>query len=407
MASLRLSVGGKFASERAHRACFLDRTRRKLYKNWIASRCQDICCLRCLRGRTVVVFETTAHYYRFFANESRRGGSPLYEKLSLGIADSPALQSLTARRRRGQPSANLLFGAVQYLLLGGIDDPLKDYYPSLGGTRPADDRAFGLFAAFCIAHEAEIVDIISRRATNTNEVGRSALLLPAFDFLARGTGAPLGIVEIGSSAGLNLNFDRYGYRYTDAQGAAKLERWTDAPFVLSCVLEGPGVPQLGERPPAVGSRIGLELYPTDVGDPSERRWLKALVWPERLDRLAKLDGALKVAALHPPPPARGGDAVSNLAAALAAIPSGRVRCVYHTVMAYQLSGEQHKRIHEILFEASKTAPVWRVTVEGEVAQPNPTETFNPLKVSRYFKGERQVKTLAVCDPHGLSMEWKG
>jgi hypothetical protein len=354
----------------------------------------------------VVVFETNAHYYRFFANESRRGGSPLYEALSLGIADSPALQRLTAGRRRGQPSANLIFGAVQYLLLGGIDDPLKDYYPSLGGTRPADDRAFGRFAAFCAAHEAEIVDIISRRATNTNEVGRSALLLPAFDFLARGTGAPLGIVEIGSSAGLNLNFDRYGYRYTDEQGAAKLERWTDAPFVLSCVLEGPGVPQLGELPPPIGSRIGLELYPTDVSDPNEQRWLKALVWPERLDRLAKLDGALKVAALHPPP-VRGGDAVSNLAVALAEIPSGHVPCVYHTVMAYQLSGEHHKRIHEILFEASKTAPVWRVTVEGEVAQPNPTETFNPLKVSRYFKGERQVKTLAVCDPHGLSMEWKG
>ncbi len=354
----------------------------------------------------MAVFETSAHYYRFFANESRRGGSPLYEKLSLGIANDQALQRLTAARKKGQPAANLVFGAVHYLLLGGIDDPLKDYYPSLGGTRPADDRAFPLFAAFCRAHEVELVDIISKQATNTNEVGRSALLLPAFDMVARESGTSLGLVEIGSSAGLNLNFDRYGYRYTDAKGAPKLERWTDARFVLSCVLEGPGVPVLGKLPPPVASRIGLELYPIDVSGEDERRWLKALVWPERIDRLAKLDGALKIAAVHPPR-IRGGDAVANLAAALGEIPADQARCVYHTVMSYQLSGEQLKRINEILFAASKTAPVWRVTVEGEVAHPNPTETFNPLKVSRYFNGERRISTLAVCDPHGLSMEWKG
>lgn len=353
----------------------------------------------------MVVFETSAHYYRFFANESRRGGSPLYERLSLGIAESPELQRLAAGRKKGQPAANLIFGAVQYLLLGDIDDPLKDYYPSLGGKRAADDGAFDLFAAFCSAHEAELAEIISKRATNTNEVGRSALLLPAFDLLARETGTPLGLVEIGSSAGLNLNFDRYGYRYTDEKGTPRLERWTDAQFVLSCVLEGSAIPPLGQFPPPVGSRVGLELYPTDGRDANEQRWLKALVWPERLDRLAKLDGALKVIVAHPPR-IRGGDAVANLASALAEIPSNQTPCVYHTIMGYQLNGDQHTSINNTLFAASMTKPVWRITVEGEVAHSNPTETFNPLKVSRYFNGERRVITLAVCDPHGLSMEWK-
>jgi hypothetical protein len=180
----------------------------------------------------MAVFETSAHYFRFFANESRRGGSPLYEQLALGIADNPALQVMAARRKKGQPPANLILGAVHYLLLKGVDDPLKDYYPSVGGTRPVDDKAFGLFAAFCRTHEAELVDIISTRATNTNEVGRSALLTPAFDIIARTAKAPLALIEIGSSAGLNLNFDRYGYRYTDEQGAPKLERWTDASLSL-------------------------------------------------------------------------------------------------------------------------------------------------------------------------------
>jgi hypothetical protein len=159
-------------------------------------------------------------------------------------------------------------------------------------------------------HQAELVDILSERAANTNEVGRSALLLPAFDMIARAANAPLGFIEIGSSAGLNLNFDRYGYRHTDEQGVSKLERWTDASLVQSCVPEGPRVPSLGKLPPPVASRIGLELYPIDVTAENDRRWLKAFVWPERTDRLAKLEGALKIAAVHPPR-IRGGDAVSN------------------------------------------------------------------------------------------------
>lgn len=353
----------------------------------------------------MTVFETGAHYYRFFANESRRGGSPLYERLSLGIAEHTAIQILAARRKRGQPPANLIFGAVHYLLLGGADHPLKDYYPSAGGTRSVDDRAFAHFVDFCRIHQAEIVDIIAKRVTNTNEVGRSALLIPAFDMLARQAEAPLGLVELGSSAGLNLNFDRYGYRYVDEDGRPKLERWTDAAFVLSCRLEGAGLPSLGQHPPAVASRLGLELCPIDVSNEDDRRWLRALVWPERTDRLTKLEGALKVAAVHPPP-IRGGDAVANLASALQDIPPDLTRCVYHTVMSYQLTAEQFKDINDILLSASRMAPLWRLSVEGEVSSRNPSATFNPLKVSRYYNGERTTSTLAVCDPHGLSMKWR-
>jgi hypothetical protein len=80
--------------------------------------------------------------------------------------------------------------------------------------------------------------------------------------------------------------------------------------------------------------------------------------------------------------------------------------VYHTVMIYQLSSEQFKRINDILVAASKTAPVWCVSVEGELALPNSRATFIPLKISRYRNGERKTLTLAVCDPHELSMEWK-
>lgn len=353
----------------------------------------------------MAVFQTAADYFRFFAGESRRGGSPLYERLSLGIADDPVMQHLAAKRRRGQPAANLIFGAVHYLLLGDAQDPLRAYYPSLGGSRPADDEAFPVFSAFCRTHDAEIREIISQRVTNTNEVGRSALLAPAFELVHQEAGAPLGLVEIGPSAGLNLNCNRYGYRYFDEAGAARLERGLNSSLVLPCTLKGRGVPTLNHFPLPVGSRIGLELSPIDVTRESEQRWLKALVWPERTDRFAKLEGALKIAAVYPPK-IIGGDAVMNLAEAVANVPRDQARCVYHTVMAYQLSNEQYRRIDAILLEASKHAPVWRVTVEGEVYGHNPLETVTPIRLHRYMNGARTSRALGFGDPHGFWLEWK-
>lgn len=352
------------------------------------------------------VFETTGHYFRFFANEAIRGGSPLYEDLALGIAKAPALQAMALQRKHGQPPANLIFGAVHYLLLGGADHSLKDYYPSVGGKKPVDEQAFPLFADFCSDYKEQLLEIISQRATNTNEVGRSSLLAPGFDLIARISKKPLGIVEIGCSAGLNLNFDRYGYRYTSEHGAVKLERWTEASLRLSCVLEGPITPVMADCPPAITSRVGLELYPTDIGDENERRWLKALVWPERTDRLANLAAALEVAVASPPP-IIGGDAVFNLAAALAEIPAHCSACVYHTVMMYQLSRDQVVEIEKILLEASTDLPVWRLSMESVISDPsNPTATFNPLRLSRYFGGKKKTVALAICDPHGFCMEWK-
>ena len=351
------------------------------------------------------LFETSADYFRFFANESLRGGSPLYEKLSLGIADDVAVQRLAATRKKGQPAANLMLGAVHYLLLSGVKHDLGDYYPSLGGTRPADDEAFKLFRAFCQSHETDVVDIIAKRVTNTNEVGRSSLLAPAFQIVSSLANAPLALIEIGSSAGLNLNFDRYGYRYVDESGATRLERWSDSGLVLECTLESSDTPQLAESPPPVGSRLGLELQPIDITREDERLWLKALVWPERTDRFARLDGALKIAAVHPPT-VKGGDATLNLAEALASVSVNQVRCVYHTVMFYQMSQDQAGRVHNALLSASHAGPIFRVSVEGEVSERNPKETHNPLKILRYHNGQLAGRTLAVCDPHGTSMEWQ-
>ena len=65
-------------------------------------------------------------------------------------------------------------------------------------------------------HDLELLASLDS-APQTNEIARSAMLLPGFLAIARETVLPLTLHEIGSSAGLNLLFDRFHYRYGDVE----------------------------------------------------------------------------------------------------------------------------------------------------------------------------------------------
>src|SRR6185436_15630735 len=134
---------------------------------------------------------------------------------------------------------------------------LAAYYASLGGSLLPAPRAGELFAAFCAAHRAAIVEILHTRIGQTNEGRRSALLLPAFAHVYADTFRPLALIEIGPSAGLNLLFDRYGYEYGPGERAGR----PDSPLLLRSESRGDPVPLLV---PLVASRVGIDLNPLDV-----------------------------------------------------------------------------------------------------------------------------------------------
>ena len=144
------------------------------------------------------------HFGRF---EAPQVAAPLYEELCEGIAEDPELLDIAAHSKVGQPAPNLLLGAVHQLLIQGIAHPLRSHYATLcaPGETPQGD-AVPLFRDFCLAHRAEIEARVAKRVTQTNVIQRCSLLLPAFaQVFEEGGRRPLALIEVGCSAGLNLN----------------------------------------------------------------------------------------------------------------------------------------------------------------------------------------------------------
>jgi hypothetical protein len=334
-------------------------------------------------------------YWRRFAAEARRLGSPLYEGLALGVDTDAGLKALAARARPGQPHANILFAAANFLLLRGADHPLRNFYPTLGGTVGGD--AFPAFRDFAQRHAEALVPLVETRVTNTNETARSSILRAGFAALGERESLPLRLIEIGPSAGLNLNWDRYGMRYRRG-GAMVAEILAEARLHLECELRGDRTPPL--QSPPIAARLGLERDPVDLSDEADRDWLRALVWPDQPHRLTRLDTAIALFRQHPQDILKG-DALTLLPDALARVPPGEGICVYHTIAVYQFSAAMKEALAAILATAGLRRPLWHLAFEFDGSRDY------TLTLTRHAGGVADARMLAVAEAHGGWIEWRG
>ncbi len=335
-------------------------------------------------------------YWDIFIREAAALNAPLYVRLAQGVRGDAALRVLAARARPGQPHANMLFGAVHFLLLRGLLHPLRDFYPNIA-KEPGQGDPFPPFRDFCLKYGDEIAALLAARVTNTNEVGRSAFLHAGFAALAREAPQPFHVIEIGPSAGLNLYWDRYGYRYV-RDGETFTCGAPGARLVIETPLKGGHVPPLNPTP-RTGMRIGLELHPVDLNNAGDRDWLKALVWPEHEARFRRLELALAVNEAWPHD-IRAGNALELLPGAIAEIPKRETLCVYHTLTVYQFPDVAKNALDDLLTLASVRRPLWRLSLER-------TDGQYPLTLTRYADGAKTARVLALCGPQGSWLEWWG
>jgi hypothetical protein len=218
--------------------------------------------------------------------------APLYAVLLQGMADDwdagGAVRDVCAGWERAPAGAVVqlrLLGGLHRLVLSGRAPQLVPFYRNLGGTRPPA-AAWTVARRVVAAHFEELraaLDI----APQTNEIGRSvALIVGLFDVASRTGMNRIRLLEMGASAGLNLLVDQFriggdGWEWGPA----------DSPVVLEGFVRG--VPEVATV--EIVSRRGCDLAPVHPRSAAGRLRLRSFVWPDHLDRHARLNAALRVA----------------------------------------------------------------------------------------------------------------
>jgi hypothetical protein len=331
-----------------------------------------------------------------FVNPVEFTTSPLYRSLSRTVAASDQLLDLAAQGRPGQYPTFLFFGAVHRLLLRGVSHPLAGYYPSVVGpaARPAAEAGPAL-ESFGRAYAPELVETIRTRLVQTSVVQRTLGLRIGLSAIAASAplAGPLHVIEVGASAGLNLRFQRYGYRLGGRQYGDP-----DSPVQLAAEVYGADpLPDLN-RMPEIGQVQGVDLNPVDATDPDAREWLEALVWPENHAQRELLGRALAVVAADPPP-IQAGDAIDVLPELAARLPAGEHRLVFHAATRMHVPRERRPAFDDAIRAAGETGPLWWIAVEVG-PQPDPRPQPSRMGAALQLRDPAgNSRTVAVVDGH--------
>lgn len=283
-------------------------------------------------------------------------------------------------------------GGLHALHLRGDEPNLAPIYEGL-----SPNNATELIADAIERHEPFLLPWLDG-PPQTNEAGRSAAFAAAFLWLVdHGLPGHFDLLEIGSSAGVNLMMRRFRYDLGGLRIGPKNARMQLRPEWR------------GEPPPAKGYDIvgaeGCDVAPVDLTDEGQALRLKGYIWPEFTERFARLDAAIEAAKVFPPEIERKR-AVDFLRERLGRPQQeGTTRVLMHSVVWQYIPREERDQIVELMEEAGHKAreetPLAWVSLEA-----NRDTHRHELTVSYWPHGDMRRK-LATAHPHGSWIDWKG
>ena len=335
-------------------------------------------------------------------------GSSLYATLLHGLLDD---------HRRGGLTAELLDGVSErpvhdavplrylatghFLALTGGAPGLAALYPSCGGTWRGDGGDATITAEFLSTvaerHDEFVTGL--RRNVQTNEVGRAPVLASGMAWITAMHGLPIDQLEIGSSAGLLSRWDHYGY----ATGASRCgdphspvqfgPSWWQAPLpdLLPDLASGA----------VVARRRASDISPIDVTTEHGRAAMLSFMWPDQLDRIARLHAAIAVARTVPVS-VEAEDAGAWLARQLDdGTATGAVTVVFHSIVWQYLPADTRDALRRALARAGALAATDRPLcwLRMEPA----TREHADLRVTTWPGGEE--RHLADVGYHGTDVRW--
>ena len=335
--------------------------------------------------------------------------APLYADLSEAIAQDskPHVRGLLNSAPLPQRRPVLLLAAIHRIVLENQGSPLAQWYPSVTGVAREQKHDLADLTLdlneFCDTYRNEIINLVRTRHTQTNDISRSALLRLALAHQPVVNNSAL--IDVGCSAGLNLHLDAYHCTYTAENGSWTIAAGDTAAPALRCSVRAEVTPDI-----AVGTftqRIGYDPHPIDVRT-DDAMWLLACVWPDQLDRIARLKSAIEWMKQNPVE-LRSRDALGALDE-VEEMNDSHITIINSWVLSY-LSDDDQREYRQRLEQLGQRRDLTWVYLE----QPSTTSALqhdasianNPKRseltaITRidWLGGTPQVRHLGTMHPHG-------
>lgn len=327
-----------------------------------------------------------------------RACQTLNSPLTAGILDAASnlldATSETGRRVLGW-SGDPIADALPLRLTGGLHGlARRDVAPQLG--KIYRDGAGDFSGAICEAihaHDAWIAGWLDS-PPQTNEVGRSGALMCGLMQAVHGLGLPIELLELGASAGLNLNLDRFRFDL-----GKRTIGPNDSSVRIAPLWTGGDPP---DARPVIIARAAVDQQPVNVSDAAAAERLIAYVWADQKERITRLEAAIEIARRFPPPVV-AADAGAWLKQQLQRPQSVNVvRIVMHSVFWQYVPRATRQQLHDAIQQAGANATTTR-PFGWLKFEPGPQLYTMELKLRLWPSGDDFH--LANCHSHGSAIDW--
>ena len=319
----------------------------------------------------MLLYDDVVEEYRDFATYAS-ADSPCFEAWALGVAEDEEVLAWLGTLPPIKRQPNLVFAAARW------------------HGAPAPGPYEGLRRVL-LEEKGTVRATVMSRATQTNEAGRLATLTPVLSLVE----GPVGLVEVGASAGLCLFPDRYDYEWPPVGEL----RGSGGPVLRATTTGALPVPAAH---PEIAWRGGVDLNPLDVTDPDAMAWLENLVWPEQDERRERLRRAVDVAAADPPPILRG-DLLEHLPGLVEQASAHGVPVVMHSAVIAYLDDPDRRHFHALMRERVAAGDCRWISNEGPRVLPGVTGDLT-VPAGRFVTALDGVP-VALSHGHGHALEW--
>jgi hypothetical protein len=280
-------------------------------------------------------------------------------------------------------------GGMHHLWRKGLAPELAPIFDGTGD--PAGNAA--LMRDVFTQHDAVLLPWLDG-PPQTNEPGRSATLMTGLLEIVARHGPKLEILEIGSSAGLNLLIDRYRIDLGDISIGP-----TESTVRLTPEWRGTHPPKIA---PNIVSIRGVDIAPVDATTEAGADRLLAYCWADHTQRVERLAHALAMLRAHPPR-FEAGDAPDWVEARLSEPqPEGVTRVLMHSIVWTYIAAEGQARITAAMEAAGARAiperPLAWVRVEAD------RDVHQHVLTIRSWPGHGEPITVARAHAHGFWVE---